>query len=571
MTDQTVYAEALIMAMARAFYEDEVVCLIDVLIRDKFLRDDDMGPRLSLSARGGTRKTLEFLQSERLVKTESVDDLAEGGSQATTFWYIDYNHAVNVIRLRIYLLQKRLEEAEQRARSSSSYICPGYASKLCNGKYTEEEAQRVVDTENTGLFLCMECYEAHVNNPYPPSMDTYTLKLQDNSKDLKLAMENIRRVNVQLSAKSVGDKQLRPGIYDLLHRVRSNKNAGGPLTSNLPSENRAMNIGSKRLAGTGRTAGNKAKKMKKLMGGEEHEEGQGHSTSDNAAADAAIHKYNTHTTNNSLSSNNNTRNEDDLIFLKNAMGQQIAFEVEKGGGARANFLATSGHLGTKLLDAAATRVAVEPDIVTLLAYRHQLRREAQLRKDQQRRQRQKELGGGAALAASASESGTLSFLRDNIGRNKRLHTTTTTTTNRLLSSSQTSLDHHPNTTTTTATATTATNTNTTSIIDNHDTDNENHNDYNDDDYNDDDDDGELVWEVGDEIANMTQEERRATFQAYYKKEMARQTTLLLNSTNNHNHGNNSKTYGNHPHMNHHQTSVEITDTDDDGTFMWEDA
>jgi transcription initiation factor TFIIE subunit alpha len=89
--DATVYAEALIMTVARAFYEDSAIFVIDVLIRDKFLRDDqDMGTRLSLPPKQ-LRKTLQFLQEEHLVKTEQVDDLAEGGSQATKFWFIDYN------------------------------------------------------------------------------------------------------------------------------------------------------------------------------------------------------------------------------------------------------------------------------------------------------------------------------------------------------------------------------------------------------------------------------------------------------------------------------------------------
>eukprot|EP00560_Eucampia_antarctica_P000049 CAMPEP_0197832862 /NCGR_PEP_ID=MMETSP1437-20131217/16509_1 /TAXON_ID=49252 ORGANISM="Eucampia antarctica, Strain CCMP1452" /NCGR_SAMPLE_ID=MMETSP1437 /ASSEMBLY_ACC=CAM_ASM_001096 /LENGTH=78 /DNA_ID=CAMNT_0043436483 /DNA_START=52 /DNA_END=284 /DNA_ORIENTATION=- len=78
MSDQTVYAEALIKAVARAFYEDDAVCLIDVIIHDKFLRDDDMEKRLSLPAKQ-MRRTLQFLQEEHLVKFELVDDLIEGG------------------------------------------------------------------------------------------------------------------------------------------------------------------------------------------------------------------------------------------------------------------------------------------------------------------------------------------------------------------------------------------------------------------------------------------------------------------------------------------------------------
>ena len=139
MSDLTVYAEALISTVARAFYDDESVCLIDVLIRDKFLRDDDMAPRLHLSAKK-LRATLQFLTEEHLVRSETVDDLAQGGSQATKFYYLDYNRAVHSIRLRLYLLRKQLEDAELQARSNSFYLCPGYRQKRCNGRYTEEES-----------------------------------------------------------------------------------------------------------------------------------------------------------------------------------------------------------------------------------------------------------------------------------------------------------------------------------------------------------------------------------------------------------------------------------------------
>jgi transcription initiation factor TFIIE subunit alpha len=82
MSDLTVYAEALIATVARAFYNDDAVCMIDVLIRDKFLRDDDMAVRLSLPAKK-LRSTLLFLQQEHLVKFEELDDLNEGGSQVS--------------------------------------------------------------------------------------------------------------------------------------------------------------------------------------------------------------------------------------------------------------------------------------------------------------------------------------------------------------------------------------------------------------------------------------------------------------------------------------------------------
>jgi transcription initiation factor TFIIE subunit alpha len=381
MSDLTVYAEALIASVARAFYDDDAVCLIDVLIRDKFLRDDDMAPRLSLPAKK-LRSTLQFLQEERLVKFETVDDLTQGGSQATKFWYIDYNHAVHSIRLRLHLLRKQLEQAEMRARSSSFYLCPGYKEKRCNGRYTEEEAQQILD-HTTGLFLCQECYLNYEADPNAPAKNTYTLQLVDNTKDLRLAMDNMRRVTVQLSGKMIGNQQLRAGIYDLIQKVRGKGKP--PITSNLPSENFALGIGSKRLAGTGRTAGIKGRKLVE----------QGVADSATAARDYLV------------GGGNRSAEGSDLTFLKNAMGNEIAFSVEKGGGARANLLATRTRRRRKLMDAAATRVGASVPLELRM-------------KEQQKRKREeaeaKKLKAGKKTTVGQPSTIPLVFLNNNIGR-----------------------------------------------------------------------------------------------------------------------------------------------------------
>jgi transcription initiation factor IIE alpha subunit len=385
MADLTVYAEALISAVARAFYDDDCIMLVDVLLAQKYLRDDDMAQRLSLPAKK-LRATLQFLHEEHLVRTEEVDDLAQGGSQATKFYYLDYNRAVHSIRLRLFLLRRDLEQAELRARSNSFYLCPGYKDRRCNGRYTEEEAQQVVDSE-TGLFLCQECFTTYENDPNPPKIETYTLRLIDNTKDLRLAVDNLRRVSVQLSAKFIGNQQMRPGIYDLLQKVRGKGKA--PITSNFPSENFALGIGSKRLAGTGRTAGIKAKKLEQQGVAESTAQAKTYLVGGggiNRQSDAA-----------------------DLLFLKNALGHEIQFTVERGGGARAQLLASKRRRQRrKLMDAAASRVGARLPLPLRVA-----------------QERQRTAVAAAKLAAEAAQNGkklmaagaTLHFLQDNIGRN----------------------------------------------------------------------------------------------------------------------------------------------------------
>eukprot|EP00531_Pseudo-nitzschia_arenysensis_P002103 CAMPEP_0116156240 /NCGR_PEP_ID=MMETSP0329-20121206/22728_1 /TAXON_ID=697910 /ORGANISM="Pseudo-nitzschia arenysensis, Strain B593" /LENGTH=538 /DNA_ID=CAMNT_0003653313 /DNA_START=62 /DNA_END=1678 /DNA_ORIENTATION=+ len=373
MSDLTVFAESLIATVARAFYDDEAICLIDVLIRDKFLRDDDMAPRLNMPAKK-LRATLTFLENEHLVKSETVNDLDQGGSQSTKFWYVDYNHAVHTIRLRLHLLRKELEAAESSSRSSSFYLCPGYDQRRCNGRYTEEEAQQMVDMK-TGVFLCQECFLNYQNDPNGPNVDTYTLRLVDNADDLRLAVDNIRRVNVQLSGKMIGGQQLRAGIYDLIQKVRGKGKA--PITSNLPSENFALGRGSKRLAGTGRTAGIKAKKLKD----------QGVAGTAESARNILV---------GGGVGGKRAGFQSDLTFLKNAMGDGVYFCIEKGGSARANLLSQQHpnpqRKKRKLLDAAATRIGTT---VTPLEKKENDERERrkQQQEDDEREKQQQENGG----------------------------------------------------------------------------------------------------------------------------------------------------------------------------------
>jgi hypothetical protein len=222
------------------------------------------------------------------------------------------------------------------------------------------------------------------NDPNAPDASSYTLQLVDNAKDLKLAMDNLRRVNVQLSSKFIGSQQLRPGIYDLLQKVRGKGKA--PITSNLPSENFALGIGSKRLAGTGRTAGIKAKKL----------EQQG------VAASAAQAKTYL------VSGGIHRRDNEDTLFLKNALGYEVQFTVERGGGARAQLLASKRRRRRKLMDAAASRIGANLPL-------HLRVQEARKRKLEEEGKKAAE---NSALAKKKlmREGTTLEFLKDNIGR-----------------------------------------------------------------------------------------------------------------------------------------------------------
>lgn len=98
--------------------------------------------------------------------------------------------------------------------------------------------------------------------------------------------------------------------------------------------------------------------------------------------------------------------DNDVTSLRNALGQHIVFRIEKGGSSRANLIAKGGgRTAEKLLDAAAIRIGVELDLVTELAMRHKRKREEEEKADAATKKR-KEAQGAKQL----------SFLRNNIGR-----------------------------------------------------------------------------------------------------------------------------------------------------------
>ncbi|KAL3905594.1 MAG: hypothetical protein SGARI_004383, partial [Bacillariaceae sp.] len=79
----------------------------------------------------------------------------------------------------------------------------------------------------------------------------------------------------------------------------------------------------------------------------------------------------------------------DLTFLKNALGNEIAFAVEKGGGARANLLSqrhpNPNRKRQKLMDSAATRVATTIPPETAYQQKHKEEMEkAQKTKEQEK-------------------------------------------------------------------------------------------------------------------------------------------------------------------------------------------
>ena len=271
---------------------------------------------------------------------------------------------------------------------------------------------------------------------------------------------------MQLSGKVDSTQQpLRLGVFDLLQKVRLNR-GGEPITSNLPSENIAREIGSKRLEGTGRTYGNLLKKRKDAgigIGGRRGTE-EGH--------------------------------EDELTFLKNAMGQEIAFELERGSGARANLLATKGRIRNKLVDAAAMVVGVDLGVVTQVIFEAKERRALAKKRKMEEKEEGAAGGGKKKKKKGGSE---LYFLKDNLDVTSSAIGGAGAAGLSKDEKEKRRLGYLGG---------------------------DNDNDSSSDDEGDDEKESFFVTDETDELRNLPEDERRILFQAQYKIEVERQKKLL---------------------------------------------
>ena len=203
-----VQCEELIRKVSRAFYPDECVVIFDILIAEKFLREDEMARRVRMSAKQ-VRGWLHWLmESERLVMNETlaVVGTASEKHKQIVYWYVDLGKYVDVVRYRVALLLERAQNV--RPTEAVAYEC-----RRCGTRYESLDAVRY--GFRCTQRLCVGEADAILEEVAPQT--------HDDSGGLAA------KIQAQLD---VGN------ILDILRRLD-----GKQLPENRPSQNRASGLG----------------------------------------------------------------------------------------------------------------------------------------------------------------------------------------------------------------------------------------------------------------------------------------------------------------------------------------
>eukprot|EP00639_Heterosigma_akashiwo_P017392 CAMPEP_0206394100 /NCGR_PEP_ID=MMETSP0294-20121207/21149_1 /ASSEMBLY_ACC=CAM_ASM_000327 /TAXON_ID=39354 /ORGANISM="Heterosigma akashiwo, Strain CCMP2393" /LENGTH=164 /DNA_ID=CAMNT_0053847897 /DNA_START=161 /DNA_END=652 /DNA_ORIENTATION=- len=127
--------ERLAGTVVRAFYDDELVMVMDMLIRHRQIRDADLGVVTGLAPKQ-VRKAVQRLQAEKLCDFEKASDDAQG--RASVYWFVNYRRLVLAVTWRCHRAQQALEARERKEQERQTYVC-----EACALQFTLLEVQRL--------------------------------------------------------------------------------------------------------------------------------------------------------------------------------------------------------------------------------------------------------------------------------------------------------------------------------------------------------------------------------------------------------------------------------------------
>jgi transcription initiation factor IIE alpha subunit len=222
MSSPLLAVEALISTVARAFYNDTVVVMLEGLLQEKYIIEEELGPRLKLTAKE-VRKITTQLESEMMIKVENVS--IDDSKSFLRCFYIDFQQFVDAVRYRIHLMQKAIVSEEKTELKDVFFQCP-----TCKSRYSSLEAQRLLSRDFK--FVCLACIPENLHASAVMSEDRFKLREMDNTNKLSGLQLLERKLEEQMNR-----SKLHEGIFDLLHQLRD-----VPLGQNLPSQNMERGI-----------------------------------------------------------------------------------------------------------------------------------------------------------------------------------------------------------------------------------------------------------------------------------------------------------------------------------------
>lgn len=135
-----------------AYYELPTWIVADVVIRERYISDRDLGPLVGMSP-VKVRLYLHPLVRDGLVYCDQVVVQGESRKYLDSFWYIDYGAAMDSIKYKLHCIQKLLADKGKVAANQETRTC---LNPSCATVFSTLEALQGFDPV-ANVFWCKVC------------------------------------------------------------------------------------------------------------------------------------------------------------------------------------------------------------------------------------------------------------------------------------------------------------------------------------------------------------------------------------------------------------------------------
>ena len=164
----------LIKLLCRAFYEPELIIVVNALLAWHCVERQDLELLLQYS-KNGMEAALNTLEADRIIKRKKLFDIKNNTQQEA--WHVNYKEIVNIIIFKLYKVQSKIDEEQKLATSRASFTCV-----KCGKVFTELHMDRLMgpDFFINQTLTCTHCGGVVEENQKDDASDKRSLAEQFN-------------------------------------------------------------------------------------------------------------------------------------------------------------------------------------------------------------------------------------------------------------------------------------------------------------------------------------------------------------------------------------------------------
>ncbi|KAI1100187.1 hypothetical protein F4804DRAFT_55708 [Jackrogersella minutella] len=148
-------AQTLVRHVSRAFYtrpdERRMILILDALVLHTTVKDTDMSYLMALNPKD-LNKVYARLKEDHFLRSYSRPELEKGKEKPVTrtYYYIDYRQAIDAIKYRTFMLDKKVQGDHTPQQEKKVYFC-----NRCKSEWTQLEVLDNMDPIRG--FMCHRC------------------------------------------------------------------------------------------------------------------------------------------------------------------------------------------------------------------------------------------------------------------------------------------------------------------------------------------------------------------------------------------------------------------------------